>query len=126
MTKHVARQNHFIIAKFWIVKGLGSFYFPAPGPLLGPRPWPRPPSPIYIYRPWPRICIYRHWPRICIYRLWPTICVYRTWPTICIYLPWPTILLPVRGLSLHIPTLAPQFVLVFTALVHDLYYMSGA
>ena len=33
-------------------------------------------------------------------------------------------LLPVRGLSLHIPTWSPQFVFVFTALAYDLYYWS--
>ena len=38
---------------------------------------------------------------------WP-----RSWPLICIYQRWPTTLLPVRGLSLRIPTLSPQFVFV--------------
>ena len=56
----------------------------------------------------------------------PPICVYRSWLPICIYRPWPTILLLVRALSLHIPTLSPQFVFVFTVLAYDLYYRSGA
>ena len=62
-----------------------SLSFPAPGPLLGPRPWPWPP--ICIYRPWPPICNYRPWPPICIYQPWPSIFIYRPWPPppICIY-----------------------------------------
>ena len=95
------------------------------------RPW----HPICIYRLWPPIYIYRSWPPICIYRLWPPIFIYRpylpifiyrAWLPICIYRSWPTILLPVRGLSLHIPTLCPQFVVVFTVLAYDLYYRFGA
>ena len=62
----------------------------------------------------------------CVYQPWPPICVYRPWSPIRIYRPWPTILLPVRDLSLHIPTLSPQFVFAFTALAYDLYYRSGA
>ena len=68
-------------------------------------------------RPWPPICVY--WP-------WPPVCIHQPWPPIRIYRPWPTILLPVGGLSLHIPTLSPQFVFVFTALAYDLYYQFGA
>ena len=45
---------------------------------------------------------------------------------IWIYRCWPTILLPMRGVSLHIPTLSPQFVFAFTALAHKLYYRPGA
>ena len=86
------------------------------------RPWP----PICIYRPWHPICIYGTWPPICIKRPWPPICIYRPWLPICICRPWPTILLPFRSLSLHIPTLSPQFIFVFTALAYDLYYRSGA
>ena len=49
-----------------------------------------------------------------------------SWAPICVYRSWPTILLLVRALSLHIPTLSPQFVFVFTVLTYDLYYRSGA
>ena len=52
----------------------GCLCFLAPGPLLGPRPRPRPP--ICIYRPWSPICIYRSWHQICIYWPWPPPCVY--------------------------------------------------
>ena len=86
------------------------------------RPWP----PICIYRPWHPICIYGTWPQICIKRPRPPICIHGPWFPICIYRPWPTILLPVRSLSLHIPTLSSQFIFVFTALAYDLYYRSGA
>ena len=86
-------------------------YFPAPSP--GPDPLPCPP-----------ICVYRLWHPVCIYRPRPPIRIYRLWLPMCIYRPWPTILLPVRGLSLHIPTWCPQF--VFTTLAYDLYYRSGA
>ena len=48
--------------------------------------------------------------------------VYWPWSPVCIYWPSPTILLPARGLSLNILTLSPQFVFVFAALAHDLYY----
>ena len=87
-------------------------YFPAPGP--GPDPLPCPP-----------ICVYRLWHPVCIYRPRPPIRIYRLWLPMCIYRPWPTILLPVRGLSLHIPILSPQFVFVFTTLDYNLYYQSG-
>ena len=60
------------------------------------------------------------------HRPWPPICICRAWHPICIYRHWPTILLPVRGLSLDIPTLFPQFAFVFTALSYNLYYRSGA
>ena len=50
--------------------------------------------------------------------------VYWPWSPVCIYWPSPTILLPARGLSLNILTLSPQFVFVFAALAHDLYYRS--
>ena len=63
---------------------------------------------------------------ICIYWPCPPICIYQHWSPICIYQPWPTILLPVQDLTLHIPTLPPQFVFVFTTLAHYLYYRSGA
>ena len=89
----------------------GCLYFPVPGPLLGPRHWP----PICIYRSWPPICIYQPWPTICIYRPWPPIWIYWPWPPICIYRAWPTLLLPVQGLTLHKPTLSPQFLFVFTS-----------
>ena len=47
---------------------MGYLYFPAPDPLIDPRPWP-----------WPPICIYRPWHQICIYRLNPAwVCTY--WP----------------------------------------------
>ena len=124
----------------------GCLYFPAPSPLLGsqtPALAPNlcllavaltsnlylsagPGPPICIYRPWHPICIYGTWPPICIKRPWPPICIYRPWLPICICRPWPTILLPFRSLSLHIPTLSPQFIFVFTALAYDLYYRSGA
>ena len=102
---------------------------------LGPGPLPRSWSPnlsfrlqssICAYRPWHPICIYRLWPPIYIYRPYLPIFIYRAWLPICIYRSWPTILLPVRGLSLHIPTLCPQFVVVFTVLAYDLYYRFGA
>ena len=63
---------------------------------------------------------------ICIYWPCPPICIYQHWSPICIYQPWPTILLPVQDLTLHIPTLPPQFVFVFKTLAHYLYYRSGA
>ena len=44
--------------------------------------------------------------------------VYISWP-------WPTILLPIQGLTLHIPTLSPQSILVFTSMADDLPYHSG-
>ena len=64
------------------------------------------------------------WLSIFIYWLWSPICIYRPWPPICIYRSWSTILLLVRGPSLHIPTLTPQFVFLFTALAYNLYYQS--
>ena len=95
-------------ARFKFLRGLSISRPPAlclaPGPDPGPDPWP----PVRMYWPWPRICIYRPWPPICIYQ------------------PWLATLLPVRGLSFHIPTLSPQLVFVFTVLDHDLYYRSGA
>ena len=91
------------------LKGL----FVSPGPFPRPRPWP----PFCVCRPWPPIFIY--WPR-------PPICIYRPCLAICIYRHWPTILLPARGLSLHIPTFSPEYVFVFTAMVYDMYYWSGA
>ena len=102
---------------------------------LGPGPLPRSWSPnlsfrlqssICAYRPWHPICIYRLWPPIFIYRSYLPIFIYRAWLPICIYRSWPTILLSVRGLSLHISTLCPQFVVVFTVLAYDLYYRFGA
>ena len=83
------------------------------------------PGPGSGHRLWPPICIYRLWPPICIYRPWPPICICHPWLPICIYRPWPRILLPARGLSLHRATFSPQFVFVFTALAHDLYYRFG-
>ena len=80
-----------------ISTGKGCLYLPIPDPFLSPRPWP-----------------------------WPPICIYRAWHSICIYRHWPTILLPVRGLSLDILTLFPQFAFVFRALSYNLYYRSGA
>ena len=65
-------------------------------------------------------------PSICICRPWPPVCIYQLWLPIYNYPPRPKTLLPVRGLSLHIPTLSSQFVFVFTALAYDLYYQSGA
>ena len=87
-----------------------------------PCPW----LPICIYWPRPPISMYWSWPPICISRPWPPICIYKLWPQIFICRSWPTILLPVRALTLHIPTLSFQFVFVFTVLAHDLYYRSGA
>ena len=102
---------------------------PGPGPLT--RSWSpnlsfRLQSSICAYRPWHPICIYRLWPPIYIYRSYLPIFIYRAWLPICIYRSWPTILLSVRGLSLHISTLCPQFVVVFTVLAYDLYYRFGA
>ena len=121
----------------------------APGSGLGPQLW----HPICVYWPWSPICIYRHWLRICIYQSWSPIdiyqpgrpsCIYQPWHPICIYQPWPliyiywpwlpsciyrhwpTVLLPVRDVSLHIPTWSPQSVFVFTALAYDLNCRSGA
>ena len=105
----------------------------------GPRPfaWPPVPAPtldpnLYLPALAPNlylpalalICIYQSLPPICIYWSWPLICIYKPWLPICIYRSWPTILLPVRSLSLHIPTLSPQFVFAFTALAYNLYYQS--
>ena len=55
-------------------------------------------------------------PSICICRPWPPVCIYQLWLPIYNYPPRPKTLLPVRGLSLHIPTLSSQFVFIFTAL----------
>ena len=84
----------------------GYLYFTVPGLLLGPRPWPWPP--MCIYRPWHQICIYQPWHQICTSRPWPPIWIYRFWPPICVY---PKFLFTgSTRLSLHIPTLSPQFV----------------
>ena len=88
----------------------GSLYFPAPGRLFSSRPWSCPSALV---------------PNLYLPVLVPN-CIYRPWPPISIYQPWPTILVPVRGLTLHIPTLSHQFVFVFTSLAHDLLYRSGA
>ena len=104
----------------------------------GPRPFAWPPAlatnlclpalapNLYLPTPGPQFVFTAPWPSFCIYRPWPIICIYRPWLPICIYRPWPTILLPVRGLSWHIPTLSPWFVFVFTVLAYDLYYRSVA
>ena len=91
----------------------GYLYFPAHGPLLRPRPWPQ----IYLYRPWSQICIYRSWPPICNYRPWHQICIYQPGPKFVFtnsdpqFAFTPNSYLPAQpGLSLHIPTLSPQFV----------------
>ena len=93
----------------------GCLYFPSPGPLHCPHPLTLVPT------PGPRPL-----PSVCIYRPWHPICIYRSWSPIFIYQPWPTTLLPVQSLSLHTPSLSPQFVNVFTALTYNLYYRSGA
>ena len=107
-----------------------------PGPL--PRSWPSPPvlvsqfefpvsSPQFVLNgPGPQFVFTGSGPPIFIYRPYSPIFIYRAWLPICIYRSWPTILLPVRGLKLHIPTLCPQFVVVFTVLAYDLYYRFGA
>ena len=94
----------------------------APGSGLGPQLWHL----ICVYWPWSPICIYRHWLRICIYQPWPLIYISWPWLPSCVYRHWPTVLLPVRDVSLHIPTWSPQSVFVFTALAYDLNCRSGA
>ena len=86
-----------------------------------PRSFPLPPALTLTPTPGPRPL-----PSVCIYRPWHPICIYRSWSPIFIYQPWSTTLLPVQALSLHIPSLSPQFVNVFTALTYNLYYRSGA
>ena len=83
-----------------------------------PRHWPWPPAPAT------NLYLLALPPNFYFLALAP-ICIHQPWLRICIYGHWPTMLLPVRGLSLHVPTLTPQFVFVFTALVYDLYYRSG-
>ena len=90
---------------FGRIARFGCLYFPTPSPLLGPRPWP----PICVCRPWHQICIYQPWPPIPIYRPWSPICIYRLWPPPCVY-PKFVFAGSARCLSLHIPTLPPQFV----------------
>ena len=73
----------------------------------------------------PNLCLPDLAPNLYLLALAP-ICIYQPWLPICIYRYWPIVLLLSRGLSLHVPTLSPQFVFVFTALAYDLYYQSGA
>ena len=97
----------------------GYLYFPAAGPLFGPQPWP----PICIYRPWPPICVYRPWPpNLYLPALAPSMYLTALAPNF--YLPtlasnlyllvlsqiFISRLWSVRSLSLHMPTLSPQFV----------------
>ena len=70
----------------------GCLCFLAPGLLLGLRPRSLALAPnLYFYRPWPPSCIYRPWPPPCVYPKF--VFTGSAW-----------------GLSLHIPTLSPQFV----------------
>ena len=83
---------------------------PVMNPVLGPRPQ-------FVFTdPGPQLYLTALVPNLYLPALAP----------ICLYRPWPTILLPVRRLGLHVPTLSPQFVFVFTALAYDLHYRSGA